>query len=85
VRIALSAAAIAAAGLLVACSANETAPQQTSTQVAPAGHGSLAHCLGEHGVPAAPGPAAGPPPGVDPDTWHKAMQSCSTLAPGPAS
>ena len=83
-RIALVAAAIAAAGFLVACSTSETAPQPTSTPVAPAGHGSFAHCLGEHGVPAVPGPAAGPPPGVDAGTWHKAMQSCSTLAPGPA-
>ena len=40
-------------------------------------------CLSEHGVPAAPGPA-GPPPGVDPDKWNEAMQTCSSLAPGPA-
>jgi hypothetical protein len=35
-------------------------------------------------VPTAPGPALGPPPGVDQDTWHRAMQACSSLAPGPA-
>jgi len=40
--------------------------------------------LSEHGVPTAPGPALGPPPGVDQDTWHRAMQACSSLAPGPA-
>jgi hypothetical protein len=35
-------------------------------------------------VPIAPGPAVGPPPGVDQDIWHRAMQACSSLAPGPA-
>ncbi|WP_101951919.1 hypothetical protein [Mycobacterium sp. 3519A] len=78
------AAGVAAAALLAACSSNSPAPQQSSTSVAPAGHGSLAHCLSEHGVPAAPGPAAGPPPGVDQNTWHQAMQACSSFAPGPA-
>ena len=51
----------------------------------PTGHGGFAHCLSEHGAPTAPGPAAGPPPGVDQDTWHRAMQAYSALAPGPAS
>jgi hypothetical protein len=76
---------LAAAGLLAACSSNTPPQQQPSTSVTPAGHGSLAHCLSEHGVPAAPGPAAGPPPGVDESTWRSAMQACSSLAPGPAS
>ena len=74
---------IAAAGILAGCSSNPPAEQST-TSVAPTGHGSLAQCLSEHGVPAAPGPAAGPPPGVDPGTWNQAMQTCSSLAPGPA-
>jgi len=79
-------AVLAAAGLLAACSSNTPPPQQQpSTPVTPAGHGSLAHCLSEHGVPAAPGPAVGPPPGVDQNIWHSAMQACSSLAPGPAS
>jgi hypothetical protein len=78
------AAAIAAAGLLVACSSNTTDQPATSTSVAPTGHGTLAQCLSEHGVPMAPGPAVGPPPGVDPATWQQAMQACSSLAPGPA-
>jgi hypothetical protein len=69
------AAGFAAAVLLAGCS---------STSVAPTGHGGFAHCLSEHGVSIAPGPAAGPPPGVDQDTWHRAMQACSSLAPGPA-
>jgi hypothetical protein len=78
------AAGLAAAGFLAGCSSHIAAPEQTSTSVTPAGHGSLAHCLSEHGVPAAPGPAAGPPPGVDQNSWHQAMQACSSLAPGPA-
>ena len=78
------AAALAAAGLLAACSSAATQPEQSSTSVAPTGHGGFAHCLSEHGVPTAPGPAAGPPPGVDQDTWHRAMQACSSLGPGPA-
>lgn len=60
------------------------APAQTTTSETPSGHGSLAQCLDEHGVPAAPGPAAGPPPGVDAETWNRAMQACATFAPGPA-
>jgi len=66
------------------CSANTPPPEQSSTSVAPSVHGGFAHCLSEHGVPAAPGPAAGPPPGVDQDTWQRAMEACSALAPGPA-
>jgi hypothetical protein len=78
------AAVVAAAGLLAACSSNTPPPEPPSTSAAPTGHGGLAHCLSEHGVPAAPGPAVGAPPGVDQDTWHRAMQACSSLAPGPA-
>jgi hypothetical protein len=78
------AAGFAAAGLLAACSSSAPPREQSPTSVAPTGHGGFAHCLSEHGVPTAPGPAAGPPPGVDEDTWHRAMQACSALAPGPA-
>ena len=72
------------AGLLTACSStpDEQAPTTTTDE---SGHGAFAHCLSEHGVPAARGPAPGPPAGVDADTWQQAMQACSTLAPGPAS
>jgi hypothetical protein len=77
------AAVLAAAGLVAACSTDKPPSEQPSTSVAPTGHGGFAHCLSEHGVPVAPGPAAGPPPGVDQDTWQRAMQACSTLAPGP--
>ncbi len=78
------AVAIVAAGLLAACSTDTPPAEQSPTSVAPTGHGTLAQCLGEHGVPSAPGPAVGPPPGVDPGTWQQAMQACSSLAPGPA-
>jgi hypothetical protein len=78
------AAGLAAAGLLAACSSNTPPAEQSPTSATPTGHGGFAHCLSEHGVPAAPGPAVGPPPGVDQNSWHQAMQACSTLAPGPA-
>jgi len=84
VRAVSLAAGFAAAGLLAACSSNTPPGEQSPTSVAPTAHGGFAHCLSEHGVPTAPGPAAGPPPGVDQDTWHRAMQACSSLAPGPA-
>ncbi|MGB3355963.1 MAG: hypothetical protein WBB00_24800 [Mycobacterium sp.] len=62
-----------------------TTSESTPTSVAPSvGHGSLAYCLGQHGMPAPPGPATGPPPGVDPAKWEQAMAECSSLAPGPA-
>ena len=82
----LAGAQSAAAGILAGCSSDPPAEQNTTTEseTAPTGHGSLAQCLSEHGVPPAPGPAAGPPPGVDPGTWQRAMQTCSSLAPGPA-
>lgn len=84
-------AALATAGVAAACSApvedpsGPSAPSvSTSTSVAPSvGHGSLAYCLSQHGMPAAPGPTTGPPPGVDPAAWEKAMADCSSLAPGP--
>jgi hypothetical protein len=75
---------IAAAGLLAACSTESPPAQQSPTSVVPTGHGTLAQCLSEHGVPSAPGPAVGPPPGVEPGTWQQAMQACSSLGPGPA-
>ena len=79
------AAAIAAAGLLAACSTDTPAcASSPRLRSPPTGHGALAQCLSEHGVPSAPGPAVGPPPGVDPGTWQQAMQACSSLAPGPA-
>ena len=78
------AATFAAAALLAGCASEPPAEQPSTTSEAPAGHGSLAQCLSEHGVPAAPGPTPGPPAGVDPAKWDQAMQSCASLAPGPA-
>jgi hypothetical protein len=77
------AAGAVAVEILAGCSSSPPA-QQSTTSVTPTGRGSLAQCLSEHGVPAAPGPAADSPPGVDPAMWNEAMQSCSSLAPGPA-
>jgi hypothetical protein len=84
----LAAAAVATLAVLAAGCSSETSPppespSATESKPATSGHGSFAHCLGEHGVPAAPGPAAGPPPGVDAGTWQQAMQACASLAPGP--
>lgn len=76
----LFAAGLAAAAILAGCGSEPLAEQPTTTS---AGHGSLAQCLTDHGVPAAPGPA-GPPAGVDPGTWNDAMRACATHAPGPA-
>jgi len=88
-------AAVALVGSATACSSNTTPPQQqqpgtstSPTSAVPTGHGAYAQCLTEHGVPAPAGGAlgpqpGGPPPGVDQDTWHTAMQACSSLAPGP--
>jgi len=80
------AAALTAAGLLAGCSstADEPAGDTETTTPTPTTHGSLAACLTEHGVPAAPGPGGGPPPGVDETAWRDAMAACSSLAPGPA-
>jgi hypothetical protein len=77
---------LAAAGILAGCSSDPPAEPTSTTEskAVPTGHGALAQCLSEHGVPSAPGPAAGPPPGVDPGAWDRAMQVCSSLAPGPA-
>lgn len=71
--------AFGAASLTAGCAA-----ERESTP-APASHGGFADCLHANGVPAGTGPAvAGPPAGVDPATWERAMSACSTGAPGPA-
>ena len=84
-RFAIFAAVAVAATLLVSCSREVPEPEHVPASTSPSSaHGALASCLSEHGVPAAPGPAAGPPPGVDQATWDDAMHACSTLGPGPA-
>lgn len=94
-RTALSTLAIGVASwsLLSGCSSNpeseNPAPTESSgphlAPVTPAEHGGLAECLRGQGVIDAGGPAAvlGPPAGTDQATWDKAMQACSSLAPGP--
>ena len=86
--------AAAAAVLLAGCTSSPTpsgppttvSPAPTTASVAPAEHGSLAHCLHEHGVPDFGGSVVlGPPAGVDQATWDQAMKACSALGPGPAS
>ncbi|MFY9920929.1 MAG: hypothetical protein WAL26_21420 [Mycobacterium sp.] len=78
------AAVLAAAVIVAGCSSNEAPPQESSSSTpAPSGHGAYAKCLQEHGISAPPGPVAGPPPGSDEATWHKATQACASLAPGP--
>lgn len=84
------AAVLAAAVVIAGCSSNEAPSKESSTQAptstqAPAssGHGAYANCLHQHGVSTPPGPVAGPPPGTDEATWHKATQACASLAPGP--
>lgn len=86
------AVAAATAALVAGCAPSPAPSQPTAISPAPSTsssttpeHGSLAHCLHEHGIPDSAGTAVlGPPPGVDPGTWDEAMKACSTLAPGPA-
>jgi hypothetical protein len=83
-RVALCAAALAAAAMIAGCSSTEAPPDQSSTpSPTPGGHGAYASCLHEQGVSAPPGPIAGPPPGTDEATWKKAEKACASLAPGP--
>lgn len=82
-----TAAVVGSALLIAACSSKPASPPPTTTDWEPRpAHGSLAECLKANGVPDTGGPAAvlGPPAGVDPGAWDKAMKACSTLAPGPA-
>ncbi|PRC42545.1 hypothetical protein C6A85_000000109940 [Mycobacterium sp. ITM-2017-0098] len=79
-------AVLAAAAVAAACSSATEPPGEStpSSAVPSVGHGSFAYCLSQHGIPAPPGPASGPPPGVDAAAWEAAMAECSSLAPGPA-
>jgi hypothetical protein len=77
------AAVLAAAVIAGGCSSSNDAPSEESSTPAPGGHGAYAKCLQDHGVSAPPGPVAGPPPGSDEATWHKANEACASLAPGP--
>ena len=57
--------------------------QQPPAPAAASEHGGLPHCLSEHGVTESTVSPADQPPGVDQATWDKAIQACSSLAPGP--
>ena len=81
------------AALLAGCSSSPTpsgppttiSPAPTEATITPAEHGSLAHCLQQHGVSESGGSVVlGPPAGVDQKTWDDAMRACSPLGPGPA-
>lgn len=80
-------AAVGAVLFVAACSSRQAPSQPTTTDWEPMpAHGSLADCLKANGVTDTGGTAVvlGPPPGVDPAKWDKAMKACATLAPGPA-
>lgn len=86
-------ATAAAVVLLAGCSSTPTpsgppttiSPAPTEATITPSEHGSLAHCLAQHGVAESGGSVVlGPPPGVDQKAWDDAMKACSTLGPGPA-
>ena len=77
-RTALPVIAASALLALAGCDSQPSAPPAPSTE-----HGGFAHCLNEHGVTESTVSPAGPPAGVDQDTWDKAMKACSSLAPGP--
>ncbi|CAJ1496326.1 hypothetical protein [[Mycobacterium] burgundiense] len=82
----LGAVAAMAALALAGCGGSESTPPQDASTPAPttAEHGSFASCLTEHGVSESAASPVGPPADVDPAVWDRAMQACSTLAPGPA-
>ena len=77
------AVALATASVAAGCSSPQPDAPPAPSVSPSVGHGSLAYCLGQHGMPASPGPVSAPPAGVDPAAWEAAMHSCSSLAPGP--
>ncbi len=80
----LAGLAVAALALTGCSSESSPGPASSATSTSPAAsHGSYAHCLEEHGVPAPAGPVSTAPPGVDAGAWQKAEQACASLAPGP--
>jgi hypothetical protein len=86
--IARSTTVLVAAAILVlgpaGCSSKPAPRPSAPSATLPAEHGLFAKCMQDNGVPAARGLPLGPPPGVDPGVWQKALQVCSALAPGPA-
>lgn len=84
-RSAVAALAVPVAGALLLAGCSSKPGSDAPKPAAPAEHGGLADCLRAQGVtdPGGPGAVLGPPAGVDQATWDKAMQACSSLAPGP--
>jgi len=78
-------AMVGAAALLIAGCSSSDSPPAPESPPASTGHGSLAACLHDNGVPdtVGPGAAPGPPAGVDQSTWDRAMSACGQFAPGP--
>jgi hypothetical protein len=77
-------AAVCSIGAVWSIAGCASQPAPPANDPPTAEHGSLAECLSANGV-ADTGPSVlGPPQGVDPQIWDRAMQACSTLAPGPA-
>ena len=72
---------IAAVWSIAGCASKPAPP---ATDPPPAEHGSLAECLSANGVAESGSAVLGPPEGVDPQIWDRAMTACSTLAPSPA-
>ncbi|CAJ1579688.1 hypothetical protein [[Mycobacterium] wendilense] len=80
----LAAAGLVGLAALVGCGSDSSAPEDETTAPATVEHGSFASCLNEHGVDESAASPVGPPADVDQETWDRAMEACSTLAPGPA-
>ncbi|MFA5707974.1 hypothetical protein [Mycolicibacterium sp.] len=85
---AFSVAGLVGLAALVGCGSESSDPAETTgeetTVTTTVEHGSFANCLSEHGVDESAASPVGPPADVDQETWDKAMEACSTLAPGPA-
>ncbi len=82
---AFSVAGLVGLAALVGCGSESSDPAETTVEeTTTVEHGSFASCLTEHGVDESAASPVGPPADVDQETWDKAMEACSTLAPGPA-
>ena len=83
----LAALVVNSLALVPACSSTSSSPTSpttsSTTSATSTSHGAFGECLRKHGVPEAPGPTGGLPPGVDQTTWDNAIQACGTLAPAP--
>ena len=75
------AAVLAAAVIVAGCSSNDAPPEKSSTpRPGPWRIREMSSRTRHFG---SAGTGAGPPPGTDEATWHKATQACASMAPGP--